>query len=329
MALPLDLKDRKILFELDRDSRASFSQIAKKVGLSKEVVNYRVSNLQKNGVIENFFTVIDVLKVGYLPVRVILRFGNSTPELEKEMVDSLLSNPNVAWAVSVQGNWDLNFIFWAESIAQFNAFWKAFLQNYRPFIEEKWISFFTGVYNFHKAFLLEKSVDENQPFFVGGSNGVKPDSADAKILSEISKNARIPLIELANKAGLSEKVVHYRLKRLIKEKVILGFRVRLDLNKIGFLYYKLHLTLKNASQKRYNALVEFCRFHPNVVYIDELIGGADFEMELNVKSNEQFREILTEIRHSFADIIRNFEVLLYVKEYKLIWFPEKTEREKS
>jgi len=55
--------------------------------------------------------------------------------------------------------------------------------------------------------------------------------------------------------------------------------------------------------------------------------GADFELELNVKSNEDFREILTEMRHKFADIIKNFEVLLYVKEYKLIWFPEKKEKE--
>ena len=43
----LDLKDKKILLELELNSRQSFSSIAKKVGLSKEVVNYRVNKLIK------------------------------------------------------------------------------------------------------------------------------------------------------------------------------------------------------------------------------------------------------------------------------------------
>ena len=41
-----DLKDRKILFELDTNSRQSFHEIAKKVGLSKDSVIYRINKLQ-------------------------------------------------------------------------------------------------------------------------------------------------------------------------------------------------------------------------------------------------------------------------------------------
>jgi len=320
----LDLKDRKILFELDLDSRASFSQISKKVGLSKEVVNYRVNSLRKRGIIADFYAVIDVIKLGFLPVRVFLRFSNTTPEIEGKISDFLVSNPNIAWIVSVQGSWDMNFIFWAENIEHFNSFWNSFLEKYRPYIEAKWISFFTKIYNFHKAFLLGRKIDEAPPLIVGGSGKPKLDATDLKILSLISSNARIPVIELAKKASVSEKVALYRLKRLIKEKAILGFKVRLNLERIGYLYYKVHLTLKNAEQKRYAQLVDYCRFHPNVAYIDELIGGADFEFELMVKSNEEFMLVFSGMRHKFPDIIKNFDILLYVKEFKLIWFPGKS-----
>ena len=47
----LDLKDRKILYELDSNSRQPLSQIAKKVGLSKEVVNYRIRRLEDQKII--------------------------------------------------------------------------------------------------------------------------------------------------------------------------------------------------------------------------------------------------------------------------------------
>ena len=37
----IDIKDRKILYELDKNSRQSITQIGNKVGLSKQVVLYR------------------------------------------------------------------------------------------------------------------------------------------------------------------------------------------------------------------------------------------------------------------------------------------------
>ena len=44
MAIKLDLKDKKILEQLDLNSRQSNSQIAKKVGLSKDAIGYRIKN---------------------------------------------------------------------------------------------------------------------------------------------------------------------------------------------------------------------------------------------------------------------------------------------
>jgi len=45
----LDLKDRKILYHLDLDSRQPFRSIGRKVGLSKDAVVSRVKNFKKKG----------------------------------------------------------------------------------------------------------------------------------------------------------------------------------------------------------------------------------------------------------------------------------------
>ena len=58
----LDLKDRKILYELDKNSRQSFADIAKKVRLSKEVVQYRVKRLQDEGYINYFSPTLVVIQ---------------------------------------------------------------------------------------------------------------------------------------------------------------------------------------------------------------------------------------------------------------------------
>ena len=61
--MKLDLKDKKILYELDLNSRATLNEIAKKVGLSKQVVDYRLKNLIKNNVINRFYTAINFSKL--------------------------------------------------------------------------------------------------------------------------------------------------------------------------------------------------------------------------------------------------------------------------
>ena len=43
----LDLKDRKILYELDLNCRQSNTQIDKKVGLSRKVVEYRIKRMEE------------------------------------------------------------------------------------------------------------------------------------------------------------------------------------------------------------------------------------------------------------------------------------------
>jgi Lrp/AsnC family leucine-responsive transcriptional regulator len=74
----VDLKDLRILRELDLNARASFSTIAKKIGLSKQVVRYRFERLQKIGVLRDFLTFLDTEKIGYKFHNVFLKLKHMT-----------------------------------------------------------------------------------------------------------------------------------------------------------------------------------------------------------------------------------------------------------
>ena len=52
----LSMKDRRIIQELNDNSRQSFSDIGRKVGLPKNVVNYRIRRLIDKGIITLFCT---------------------------------------------------------------------------------------------------------------------------------------------------------------------------------------------------------------------------------------------------------------------------------
>jgi len=317
----LDLKDKKILFELDINAKQSLSKIGKKVGLSKEVVNYRINRLIAEGVIKGFYARIDASKLGFSVFRTFLKFQDLTPKKEKELIDFIVSQKSIGWCVSIQGKWDLNFIFWAKNNNHFFKFWKELKNKYGNHFANNWISTYGWFMNLPKGFLLGKKPENFKPFKSGTHEKENIDEIDFKILSIISEKARTPLIEIAKQINHSDKVVAYHLKQLEQKKIIGGYGVQLDLAQIGYEYWKIHFSLKNYSEKRFNELNNFCIQNPNVVYTNELIGGADFEVDLFVKNYSELQKFIDESRIKFEDLIKNSEIMLYYKEYKLVLFP--------
>ena len=73
------------------------------------------------------------------------------------------------------------------------------------------------------------------------------DELDYKILNIIALNARIPLINIAEKIGTSSQTVNYRLSSMIKSGIIKGFRINVDLSKLGLQYFDVRMNLTDHS----------------------------------------------------------------------------------
>ena len=146
----LDLKDRKILYELDLNSRQSFQEIGRKVRLSKETVFHRIKKLEEQGIIQKYSTMVDVGKLGYMNFRIFLKFQNITSVKEQEITNYLEKSEIVGWFVTVEGNWDLNIWALCKSIGEFNGFWESFNRKYQNYIAKNWLSVFTNITYFLK-----------------------------------------------------------------------------------------------------------------------------------------------------------------------------------
>jgi DNA-binding Lrp family transcriptional regulator len=317
-----DLKDLKILYELDINARQSNSSIGKKVGLSKDFVNYRIKNMEKNGLIKGYYTVLDVSKLGYLNFRIFIRLKKMTPQKEKEIIDYLINEPFVGWLVSVEGAWDINMFIWAKNVYEMREIWHKFMQKYVDHVSDKWISIITEMVQYSKAYILDLKRDDTKMEIVrGGPLKADIDEIDWKILNLIAPNARISLLDIGQKLDISAKVISYRIKKLIDMGVILGYKALIDLELLGIEYYKVHLKLSDFNKEK--ELLTYTRYHPNIIIVDQNVGGFDFEIELHVKSNEHLHEIIDDIKIKFSDVVESYEILRYYKEYKWVFMPVK------
>ena len=62
--MELDLKDKKILTELEMNARIPHSELGKRIGLSKQVIKYRIEKLEKGKYIQGYNALIDLERLG-------------------------------------------------------------------------------------------------------------------------------------------------------------------------------------------------------------------------------------------------------------------------
>jgi len=319
----IDLKDQKILYQLDIDSRKSFRSIGKIVGLSKDIVASRVRKLTEKGIIKNFYTVINPLKIGFISVRFTILLQNTTPEIEDEIINYFVKNKYSAWVASAKGRFDLSVIMWIKDMSEFRIFWRKTLHRYRDFFQREVFSIFFQTTSYHQSFLLEDSYDikdREQCFITGIEKKVEIDDIDFQILKSLSENARISSVELGNKLNLSAMTISNRIKKLKDSNIIKGFRVNIDFSKLGYKYYKVDINIRKFNSR--NKIISYVELNPYLVYLDETAGSSDLELSFIVKNENHFHEIMKDVIKKFPDTILNYQYYYVNKSHKLLFLPD-------
>jgi len=316
----LDLKDKRILYELDINSRQSFKEIARKVGISKDSAIYRINRLKEEGIIKQFHTLIDVGKLGLMSFRLYLKLEKTNPQKEEEIIEFLKEQKLVTWIASMEGDYDLALWILTESISEMNQFWKNLFDNFRDFIKIHNLSIFTNVKYFSRNFLLDKSINKLEYVFITEPNEIKIDEKDKKIIKLLSNNSRISILEISDKLKMTSKTISSRIKELEKRKIIVGYRTMFNLEKLGYEYFKIHFNFYNLTKQKEKEFKSYIRNTQGLIYENEVLGGDEVEIEFQVKSLSELRETLNKLKNKFSDIIKNYKYFTFYKEYKFIFY---------
>ena len=319
----LNLKDKKILYQLDLNARQSLTQIGKKVDLSKNMVGYRIKRLEKNGIIKNYYTFIDGLRLGYIVLRLYITFQYITEEIEKEIINYFVKNKSTVVVYSLQGRFNFEVVFWIKDLDNFYQFWQRILKKYGDYFQDQRLSFYIKYITFKLSYLISENQEINHQKHIDSMGGKKPveiDDLDLKILKIISLNARLPLIIIANKLGTGPATIKYRLNRLIKMDIIKGFRPNIDYSQLGYQYYKLDLYLKDYNKR--NEIISYIRNNPHLYAIDVTTGVSHLELEFHVKKLESLNNIMSGINNNFPGAMRNYRNLIFKKIHKYSFFTE-------
>lgn len=301
----LDKFDKKLLFELDKNAALSLASLSKKLRHSKQTISYRISRLERLGIIQGYKTIIDMTCLGYTCYRMYIKLQNAS--IQNKEIYNFLESKKQAWSVALmQGKWDIALFFGTKTINELHTFIDELMLKYGNKIKNYLFSIYQPVYFFARHFFLDIKVKECE-FFYGLGEKKEFDELDLKILEELKNNARIKNIDIAKKLKISLDTVLRRRKRLEKEKIIVGYKLLIDYNKLGYIAYRIDFYLNDYTKK--NSLFTYCKDHKNIYGINNVIAGADFEIALAVKDHYEFNKILQELMNRFGDIINSYDYI--------------------
>jgi len=126
--------DMKILSSLYDNSRQTTVEIAKKVGLTPDAVQYRIRNLTKKEFILGYTAWFDARKLGFEYYKILIGFRSMTREKEKKFLGYCLEHDNVIFINKGIGNWDIEVDVIVKDVIELHKFIRGMKTKFGHFI---------------------------------------------------------------------------------------------------------------------------------------------------------------------------------------------------
>jgi Lrp/AsnC family transcriptional regulator, leucine-responsive regulatory protein len=316
----LDKTDLKILALLEVNARQSLSKIAKSIGTSEQVISYRIKTLEDEGVIGEYFTIINFAQLGYTSYRTMIRLSNIDEATQKKIIAYLVSHRNTLWIVDCGGRYDLLVNFLAASVQDYDIMIRKFKNTFSEQIQNCEVLVLVNSIGFGRNYLVPHA-NPKEWVLQPQKEAQALDDLDLRILDKLAMNARISALSVGTEINCSTNTVIQRIKNMTKHGYIQGYRPLVHLEKTPYRAYKALIKIHNNTEQRERQLVNYLRMDNCVLLVVRLIGSWNFEVQYEVATREEGLKFTRNLRDKFRDIITDFEVLALYHEYKHNFFP--------
>lgn len=299
--------DYKLLNYLYHNYDEPLSKIAKAVKLSRDQVEYRINKYLKDGLIKKFFPLFDWGALGYnLLVILLLKF--ESPKVAEGFMKNLDKSKNCITYGKIYGKFDIALECVFKNENEMNKFISElfedrinYIKNYiiinPQFVELYPLKFFDD-FDKESYILSDKTSKE-----------IKLDKIDLKILKILSEDGRARLIDIAIKSGISSELALYRLKRLKKERILLGNRIQFNMSVLGYFYTMIWVNFRHFSEANKEKLKSFAKSSKNVNSLIFNLQKPSCIIKLFHKDESEVRAIVDQVKELFYEDSIELEII--------------------
>jgi len=307
------------LNEIEMNARITHAELGKKVGLSKQVVKYRIERLEKEKIIQGYFAIIDIARLGYFPHIIYLKFIGLSTEKENQWIAQMNKHPSVMSLGKNAGNWDLTVVVKAKNNQELDEIYRQLTLGRTDKIKDKLVTTQIETTYFTETVFFNKPGKEAS---ANGKEQVKIDETDEKIITILAKDCRISFVDLAEKMRMSPNGVKVRVRILQENNVIAGYKAKINYELLGFLHFRVFVHVRKMSQEFYEQVKQFLKSKGNVESITRCWGYADIDFRIHGKDIFEIYNQISELKDNFIDNVVDVDSMIIVGWEGINYYPK-------
>lgn len=322
MAPSMDLLDRRILFELDCNSRRSLSELSRNVRLGRDLVTYRIDRLKQAGILNRCTAMINPYKLGLTVYKTYLKL-EANKDRWTEFVSYLDQHPRTSWLAECYGKWDVVWSVLAYTPKEVYDLQDKLFSEFRDIIFSFNVCTLVNYWWFPKKYLLGSAGGEvhgwqfELPEFTFGTTPLEHplDEIEYGIIQLLCEDAQMSFTEMARRLRSTPAIVKYRTEKLEELGIVAGYRVDVNRSTLGMTVFKVQFHPWEYDAVKEAEFHNFCRHHPQIAEYAQQLGDCKLEFEVEAKDYAEFSAVMDEIRERFSGYVRTMEYMMVRRDY--------------
>ena len=320
--MKLDKKDLRILDALDKNPHLPVNDIAKRVGVSRQVAEYRFNKLISQKTIHSFFTFVDVATLGYTLFRVHFRLKNSTRETYQKFAANLYQDYPCLWIALMSGSFDLIFDVFAPSPQELQDMLIEIVHQNKNIIQsyESLLVLSMNIYQY--GYFLKPEPERRKITFNQKRDSITLDDKNRKILALIKHNCRLAYEVIGKKVGLTRNAVKSRIKQMEEKGIIAGYGMFVTFSHLNKKSFKVFIKYNPQKRDEEKSLLNYLKSTPGILATLQLFGQWDLDIEIHQDDIQRLQEFMMDLRNRFG-IIEDYDIVPIIEEFGIDFFPQK------
>ncbi|MBU1704679.1 MAG: Lrp/AsnC family transcriptional regulator, partial [Nanoarchaeota archaeon] len=220
----------------------------------------------------------------------------------------------VFWIAKCDGAFDMIFGIYVDNLVAFDNLLLDFMGHFSQNILSRHISNSVYVDIYRRNYLGNQ--ESKATYWGGNPLKGKLDPIMKDILKTIAENSRTTIVELSNKLSSDPRTIISKIKEMEKRKIILGYRILIDLKKIRKESFKAIVYFQNITPGKEGSFKQYCKQNPYICYYIRNIAEWDVELDIEIGSYEEYNKLIKDMKEKFGDIIRTIETVFISEEMK-------------
>jgi DNA-binding Lrp family transcriptional regulator len=299
----VDERDKAILFQLMQNARTSHAKIAKAVGIPEKTVTNRIREMQSDGIIRKYTSIINYQKLGfnrhsiYIDVRTVDR-DKVQPTLEALMKRREVSCCYLLHDIS---QWKIYMSVWTKTIGEYDEMQTMLLEAFQG-ESINYVSF----QSVRSYTYLSRLLAPTEPAACNVKEGldhIELSEQEWQLIDLLRENARRPLLEIAREMDVHFDTVKRKMKKLKSLDIVQRYYPIIDLGKVGLREYTYIARVNPSYNSRIEEFITWAKGNPHFVIVIRAVGWVNLYYAFQVETDDQFKQLQTEIRKRIGDIV--------------------------